>query len=442
VPSRSSQHPDSLRLIPGQTAPRVDRGSDHHPTDLALVQSLRDRHVLLVGVDYAPERTGIAPHTTGLAEHLAQRAASVSVLAGRPAHPSNGAASRPIGAEGSAPHVLRVRRGALRGDGALGRAGDELSFLTAALSTALPRIPDLVLAVTPGLGGAVAAARIARRHRAPLVVVAHDLVSTRADGRCSARALRIAAATEGRLLRQAAEVAVVSPGLFEPAREHGVPLGHLHLLPHWTPAPPTSNDRVEARRALGWPTRAFTVVHTGAMGSRKDLETVVEAARSLDGQAHIVLIGDGPRRDALREQAQDVRGLRFVEPLDDQRYRLALAAADLLLIVERPDSASLCLPGKLTAYFGAGRAVLAAVPALGAVATELERADGAGLVIRPGDPGLLAAAVRALMLDDDLRTAMGRAGLRHAHRRLDRSAAMHRLDAIVEAALDLATIVR
>jgi colanic acid biosynthesis glycosyl transferase WcaI len=390
----------------------------------------------MVGVDYAPERTGIAPHTTGLAEHLAHSAASVSVLAGRPARPSTGPAPRAAGSDGPAPHVLRVLRGAERGEGPLGRAGVELSFLTAALSTALPHVPDLVLAVTPGLGGAVAAARIARRHRAPLVVVVHDLVSTRAEGACTARGLRFAAATEGRLLRQAAEVAVVSPGLFGAARDHGVPIGHLHLLPHWTAARPCTTDRVAARKALGWPTRAFTVVHTGAMGSNKDLETVVEAARLLDGQAHIVLIGDGPRRAALREHARDVRGLRFVDPLDDEHYPLALTAADLLLIVERPDTASLCLPGKLTAYFGAGRAVLAAVPATGAVAGELERADGAGLVIRPGDPALLAAAVRALLLDDDLRTAMGRAGLRHAHRRLDRSAAMHRLDTIVEAALN------
>jgi colanic acid biosynthesis glycosyl transferase WcaI len=416
--------------------PRLDRKPDRLPTDPAAPQLLRGRHVLMVGVDYAPERTGIAPHTTGLAEHLAQRAASVSVLAGRPVRGGASAASRASASQGPAPQVLRVRRGAVRGEGPLGRAGDELGFLTAALSTALPHVPDLVLAVTPGLGGAVAAARIARRHQCPLVVVVHDLVSTRTDGGCSARAVRIAAATEGRLLRQAAEVAVVSPGLFGPARAHGVPVGHLHLLPHWSPAPPASDDRVAARKALGWPTRAFTVVHTGAMGSSKDLETVIEAARLLDGQAHVVLIGDGPRRAALREQAHDVRGLRFVDPLDDEPYALALAAADLLLIVERPDNTSLCLPGRLTAYFGAGRAVLAAVPVTGAVAGELHRADGAGLVIRPGDPALLAAAVRAMLLDDALRTAMGRAGLRHAHRRLDRSSAMHRLDAIVESALN------
>jgi glycosyltransferase involved in cell wall biosynthesis len=461
VPSTSSQHPDSLRLIPEQALPALYRGRPRPPA-AATLHPLLGRHVLVVGVDYAPLRSGIAPHTTGLAEHLAEMAASVSVLAGRPEHPAGdpagdhgrpgpncrsghplhaGARLRtiapgaPTTADRPAPVVLRLRRGAVRREGSPRRAGDELSFLTAALSTALPHVPDLVLAVTPGLGGAVAAARIARRHAAALVVVAHDLVSTRAGGRYTARAVRIAAAGEGRLLRQAAEVAVVSPGLFGPAREHGVPIEHLHLLPHWTPPPPATDDRATARKALGWPTRAFTVVHAGTMGPVQDLGTLVEAARLFEGQIHVVLIGDGPRRAALREQARGVRGLRFVDPLDDAGYALALAAADLLVVAERPDADGVCLPGKLTAYFGAGRAVLAAVPERSAVAAAVESSDGAGLVIRPNDPELMAAAVRALMLDGPLRLSMGHAGLRFAHRRLDRAAAMHRLDAIIESAL-------
>ena len=462
MPSTSSQHPDSLRLIPDQATPAGHRGRPHRPFPTGTLHPLLGRHVLVVGVDYAPQRSGIAPHTTGLAEHLAEMAGSVSVLAGRPEHPVPGP-SVSLGRYGPAGHplhpgpglaagssvragqsgpgdrtgpiVLRLRRGAVRREGSPLRAGDELSFLTSALSTALPHVPDLVLAVTPGLGGAVAAARIARRHGAALVVVAHDLVSTRAGGRYTARAVRIAAAGEGRLLRQADEVAVVSPGLFGPAREHGVPLEHLHLLPHWTPPPPATDDRVTARKTLGWPSRAFTVVHAGAMGPGQDLSTLVEAARLLDGQANVVLIGDGPRRAALREQGRGVRGLRFVDPPDDDGYSLALAAADLLVVAERPDADGLCLPGKLTAYFGAGRAVLAAVPEQSEVAAALERSDGAGLVIRPYDPELMAAAVRALMLDGPRRLSMGHAGLRFAHRRLDRSAAMHRLDTIIEAAL-------
>jgi hypothetical protein len=79
--------------------------------------------------------------------------------------------------------------------------------------------------------------------------------------------------------------------------------------------------------------------------------------------------------------------------------------------------------------------VLAAAADDSAVAAELERTAGAGLVVRPGDGTALAAAIRALQLDEDLRVAMGAAALRYAHERLDRAGAMTRLDGIVEAAL-------
>ena len=57
--------------------------------DLELVASpVAGKHVLVVGINYAPEPTGIAPYTTGVAEHLARSAASVEVFTGLPHYPS------------------------------------------------------------------------------------------------------------------------------------------------------------------------------------------------------------------------------------------------------------------------------------------------------------------------------------------------------------------
>ena len=48
------------------------------------VDSLR---VLVLGLNYAPEPTGIAPYTSGLAEGLAARGHQVRVLTGLPHYP-------------------------------------------------------------------------------------------------------------------------------------------------------------------------------------------------------------------------------------------------------------------------------------------------------------------------------------------------------------------
>ncbi|MBD0321819.1 MAG: glycosyltransferase WbuB, partial [Aldersonia sp.] len=43
--------------------------------------------VKIVGINYAPETTGIAPYTSGLADGLAARGHRVEVLTGQPHYP-------------------------------------------------------------------------------------------------------------------------------------------------------------------------------------------------------------------------------------------------------------------------------------------------------------------------------------------------------------------
>jgi colanic acid biosynthesis glycosyl transferase WcaI len=51
------------------------------------VRTLAPLRVLVVGLNYAPEHTGIAPYTTGMARGLAQAGHQVHVLAGYPYYP-------------------------------------------------------------------------------------------------------------------------------------------------------------------------------------------------------------------------------------------------------------------------------------------------------------------------------------------------------------------
>jgi len=107
----------------------------------------------------------------------------------------------------------------------------------------------------------------------------------------------------------------------------------------------------------------------------------------------------------------------------------------LLVVNERPSVGDMSLPSKLTSYLAAGRPVLAAVSPDGATARELARTGGAALVVPPGDPAALAAAVRELRDDPERRARMGAAAALYARRELGREAAMRRLDALLEGAM-------
>ena len=414
---------------------------------LRPIHPLAGRHALVVGINYAPEPTGIAPYTTGMAEYLAQHAQSVTVLTGMPHYPnwSLDQAYRWVfrsHEEARLPNdaglvLRRMRHYVPSTQNALTRAGYEASFLLNAWSTRVKHRPDVVIAVTPSLGGAVAGARLARRHGSKLIVVVQDLMAKAASQSGisgGGQAARATGAIERYALRRADRVAVVSDAFRGQLHEYGVADEKITVLPNWTHISQTELSQDAARRALGWPIGPFTVVHTGNMGLKQDLGNLVEVARRCQGERGLrfVIVGDGSQRSAIEALAVGLPNLTFVDPLDAERYPQSLAAADLLVVNERPGVGDMSLPSKLTSYLSAGRPVIAAVADDGATAQELARTSGAALIVPPGDPGTFVAAVLNLRVDSQRCARMAQAGRRYAENWLSKDAAALRLDALLD----------
>ncbi|MBL8932846.1 MAG: glycosyltransferase, partial [Kineosporiaceae bacterium] len=196
VAVRPRSSADGITLLEGATPAHqhvqpadASSDSDHTPpahTPPARFPSLRGRRVLVIGINYAPEPTGIAPYTTGVAEELARHAAQVTVLTGLPHYPSWSVPEhyrqgrrftepcRP-----GEPRVIRLRHHVPATQSALTRARYELTFLLHAWRAGrrlTPR-PDLIVCATPALGGAVAAARLARALDVPCITIVQDLMA-------------------------------------------------------------------------------------------------------------------------------------------------------------------------------------------------------------------------------------------------------------------------
>jgi colanic acid biosynthesis glycosyl transferase WcaI len=431
-------------LIP---TPRLKKS----PTRAPAAHPLNGKHALLVGINYAPEPTGIAPYTTGMAEHLAKHASSVTVLTGMPHYPNwtldpahkwvfRSSETIALGDEAGLT-VKRMRHYVPGRQSALTRGGYEATFLANASSTRLPHRPDLVIAVTPSLGGAVAGGRLARRHNSKLIVVVQDLMAkaaTQSGIHGGGYAARITASIERRAVSRADRVAIVSEAFRDQLNEYGVIDDKICVLPNWTHISPTQLSQAQCRRDLGWAQEPFTVVHTGNIGLKQDLGNLVEAARLCQSQPGIkfVIVGDGSQRSQVEGLGADVANLTFVDPLDDDQYPKALAAADLLVVNERPGVGDMSLPSKITSYLSAGRPVLAAVAPDGATIQELRRTGGAALFVPPGEPVLFVDAVLDLWLDPAGRARMSRAAREYAEAMLGAEAAATRLDHLVEECLN------
>jgi colanic acid biosynthesis glycosyl transferase WcaI len=400
-------------------------------------------NILIIGINYRPETTGIAPYTSDLAEHLAAGGHRVTVITGFAHYPAwrLEPGERRLRAVESRDgvRVLRRRHYVPRSQSAIRRAAYEATFLIhGALSR--PERPDVVFGVIPSLSGGLLARFFAARARAPYSLIFQDLMAPAARQSGIGGGARVAGATaalERWATARARTVAIASDSFRPYLQEIGVEEHRIFDLPNWSHLGAPTADRAATRDRLGWPADYSVVLHAGNMGLKQGLEQVVEAARRADALAApvmFVLMGEGSQRTTLEAKARGIKRLRFLPFQPEDEVPNVLDAADVFLVSERATVIDMSLPSKLTSYFAAGRPIVAAVPPEGSTAREILQA-GAGVIVSIGDVEELNGVVASLKEDPEWAGRLGAAGRRYAESALDLTSARTRIDRLLEQTL-------
>jgi colanic acid biosynthesis glycosyl transferase WcaI len=430
-----------------QTSPDCS-GLAPAPIQLPRSGSLAGRRVDLFSLTYPPEEVGIAPYAGKTAEHLALVGARVRVITGMPHYPAwrvwdeyrRRWALREVRA---GVDVIRLRNYVPAQQSAVRRGAYEASFLLRGLRFTVASRPDAVLAVVPSLSDGVLGRLLSVRHRVPLGVIVQDLTGMAAAQSGVPGGMSVARATaraERWVLSGASGVAVVSDAFVPHLERIGVKPDRIHHVRNWSHLPKPERQAEEVRAELGWAEGQTIILHAGNMGYKQALEGVLEAAEhatSVAPSLRFVVMGDGSQRAALEDQARGLPNVSFIPPQPIQAFADILAAADILLVNERPSVLDMSLPSKLTSYFLSGRPVLASVAPGGATALEVER-SGAGVVVPAGEKEALVAAADALSKDGARMEALGRAGSEYANANLREDAALKQLEAFVGGLIDSA----
>lgn len=363
--------------------------------------------VVIIGINYFPEPTGIAVYTSDIARILVARGHDVQVITGLPHYPQwkvseDCPTARTEVIDGVS--VRRVRHPVPAVPTLRGRAWMEIVFGARCLRAlgGATRTADAVVCVSPALlSSAMIVGRLAlRRHRPAVGLWIQDVYSRAGieTGAVGTRGARLIASVESAAARRADGVLAIHERfariLVSALR---VDRTRVSVIRNWCHTQRTEfPSRVAARSVLGWgATGKFIAVHAGNMGAKQDLDNLVSAARVSHGRGspvEFVLIGDGNQRARLEGLGRDVPTLTFRDPLPGPEFQAALQAADVVLVNEAPDVREMALPSKLTSYFESGTPVVAATSADSVTAEEVAAA-GAGVRVDPGQPTLLADAV-------------------------------------------------
>lgn len=383
--------------------------------------------VLIVGINYRPELTGIGKFTGEMAAWLAKHGVEVRVITAPPYYPAwrisegySGKAYRREYLEGV--KVLRCPLWVPAKPSGLKRILHLFSF---ALSSFIPTLwsslvwrPDWVMVLEPPLmclPGALLAARLsgasAWLHIQDFEVdAAFDLGLLKSPG-----LRRVAMGGERWLMQRCQRVSTISERMLERLNGKRIPPEARFLFPNWVDtdfiAPLSGPNQMCAE--LGIPESKIVLLYSGNMGEKQGLDLVVDAAAELaDDPGYLfILCGDGAARGRLENQARSLQNVRFLPLQPLERFNELLDLADIHLLPQRADAEDLVMPSKLTAMLASGKPVIATARAGTQVANVVAVC---GMVVAPGDLGAFKASIEALGGNAGLRRELGLAGRDYA----------------------------
>ena len=218
------------------------------------------------------------------------------------------------------------------------------------------------------------------------------------------------------------------------AREEGVPRRKIIEIPNFLAGNAfeavDEAVHVAQRRSWGLPDGAFVIGIVARLSPVKNHVLLLKALAQLDGQFHLVVIGDGPSRAGLEQLARQLGiGSRahFVGEV------LSLDNLHQFLDVSVLCSLSEGFPNSVIEAMAAARPVVATP--VGGV-TDAVTHGVTGILVPVDDPPPLAAALRVLEADSLLRTRLGEAGREAVRIKFRQETVIENLSALYEMLAD------
>lgn len=396
--------------------------------------------LLILGLNYAPEKVGIAVYTTAMAEYLATAGHDVRVVASQPYYPAwkimdghsawtysrrfeNGVDVTRV------PHYIPAKPSGLK------RVVHHASFAALALVPTVFRAasmrPDVVMTVGPSLIAAPIArlAAMVTGSRSWLHVQDFEVEAAFATGLLNKdnwRA-RLAAGFERYVLEGFDIVSSISPQMCRKLVEKGVAPEQAVEFRNWADVAAIKPLSEPSPYRAEWGiTTPHVALYSGNIANKQGISIIVEAATQLKARQDLtfVICGEGPNRARLETLAAGLPNIQFRDLQPKDRLNDLLGLATIHLLPQLAGAADLVLPSKLIGMLASGRPIIATADAGTGIAAEVE---GCGAIVAPGDASAFATAI-VRFADDPATHAEAAAAARHrAEERWDGTAILNNL---------------
>jgi colanic acid biosynthesis glycosyl transferase WcaI len=367
--------------------------------------------ILLWGINYAPESTGIGPFNAKTAEFLFQQGHPVEVITSFPYYPAWRKApedrSKIFRTETiNGIKVHRCWHYVPKQVTLIKRILHEGSFVFISfLRTLFLKRPDLLLVVSPPLLLGMAAWLMSKLKRTPYVFHVQDLQPDAAVnlGMLEGNSfISILYRLERFAYDHAIRVSGISHGMTQAFVKKGVAPENVIYFPNGTtlPSPKEIPEHGKFRASHQISSQTFLVVYSGNLGMKQGLDIILQAALRLSSSdIKLIICGDGAYKEKLADHIskQRLQNVRLIPLLATEEYRQMLVDADVCLITQQAKSGAAFFPSKLLSTLAFGKPVLSVADReseLAKVVMEFRF----GLNVLPGQPKELAETILMMSL--------------------------------------------
>ena len=373
--------------------------------------------ILIYGINYYPELTGIGKYTGEMASWFVQQGHDVSVFTAMPYYPEWKIHSSYKGKlwykeiiDGV--KVYRCPFYVPKTVNSKKRIIHEFSFLSSSIfrwiTVLFKKKYDLVITVAPPFHIGIFPYFYSRLRKTIIVNHIQDLQIDAAKDLnmlSNQKALDLMLKLEKFLFMRSDFVSTLTQGMKERILKKGIDENKIIMLPNWVDIDfirPLSRKQ-SLREQFNIPTDDTVILYSGNMGKKQGLDLIINVAELYKCRfdIHFIMVGAGSEKDSLEKKAIDkgLLNMKFYPLQPYEKLPALLATADIHLVLQRKDASDLVMPSKLTGILAAGGCAIVTAVA-GTSLYEDIRNHNMGILCDPESEEALKDAIDMILLED------------------------------------------
>lgn len=369
--------------------------------------------ILVVGLNYSPELTGIGKYSGEMAEWLAAQGHDVRVITVPPYYPQ-WVVQNPYK---SYAYKMEVVNGVVvyrcplyvpKNITTLTRLIHLFSFALSSFPILIRQLfwrPNIVINPVPSLFSSPMAALVAKLSggKSVLHIQDYEVDAMLGLGMAGKGVVgKLARGFERFVLSIFDKVSTISHSMMNKAKEKGVGEKDIIFFPNWSDTSRFANvsSSDELRKALGVKDGNKLILYSGNIGDKQGLEHLIDAAELLkDKPFTFVVVGDGAGREKLMSlaTAKQLTNVHFSPLLPFEQLPVLLASADCHLVIQKRGVADAVLPSKLTNILAVGGNSVITAERNTELGVLCEKYAGIAERVEPEDVSALVAGIEAAL---------------------------------------------